>query len=368
MQLIACPWCGDREEEEFSYGGQAHVPYPGDPAALDDQAWAEYVFVRRQPAGAVPRTLAPHGGLSALVQRGPGHGHAPLPRHLPARPAAAGDRMSAREWRRADGFGERVDRDRPIAFTFDGSPYTGFAGGHPGQCAAGQRGHDPGPQRRSRSSARHRGGRRRGSLLPGGHRGGRTRSRCAWRPRSSWSRGLVARGLPGQGRLSSEPDRARYDSVHLHVDVAVVGAGPAGLVAALVAARAGLRVALVDERPAPGGSLVPVPRLGHRGRGRAGRLARRDGSCSAPPPSPSTTTGCCWRCSGAPITSRASPENLPRERGSGGSAPARSSWPPEPTSGPSPWPTTTVRVCCWRGRRTSSCTGTACWSAAGSCC
>ena len=73
--------------------------------------------------------------------------------------------------------------------------------------------------------------------------------------------GLVARGLPGQGRLATEPDPARYDAVHRHVDVAVVGAGPAGLVAALTAARAGLRVALVDERSEAGGSLLGAPEL-----------------------------------------------------------------------------------------------------------
>ena len=28
MQLIACPWCGPREETEFHYGGQAHIAYP----------------------------------------------------------------------------------------------------------------------------------------------------------------------------------------------------------------------------------------------------------------------------------------------------------------------------------------------------
>ena len=45
--------------------------------------------------------------------------------------------------------------------------------------------------------------------------------------------GLVARGLPGQGRLADVADSARYDAVHHHVDVLVVGAGPAGLAAAL---------------------------------------------------------------------------------------------------------------------------------------
>jgi len=68
--------------------------------------------------------------------------------------------------------------------------------------------------------------------------------------------GLVARGLPGQGRLADVPDSARYDAVHHHVDVLVVGAGPTGLAATLSAARAGARVALVDEQSEAGGSLL----------------------------------------------------------------------------------------------------------------
>ncbi|MFI9803745.1 sarcosine oxidase subunit delta [Streptomyces sp. NPDC052301] len=51
MQLITCPWCGEREEIEFHYGGQAHVAYPDDPYALDDEQWARYVFFRDNPKG-----------------------------------------------------------------------------------------------------------------------------------------------------------------------------------------------------------------------------------------------------------------------------------------------------------------------------
>ncbi len=67
--------------------------------------------------------------------------------------------------------------------------------------------------------------------------------------------GLVASGLAGKGWLSPEPDPARYDAVHAHCDVLVVGAGPAGLMAATVAADSGARVILADDRPTPGGSL-----------------------------------------------------------------------------------------------------------------
>ena len=52
MLQISCPWCGPRDETEYHYGGQAHVPYPEDPAALSEQEWAEYLFYRDNPKGA----------------------------------------------------------------------------------------------------------------------------------------------------------------------------------------------------------------------------------------------------------------------------------------------------------------------------
>jgi heterotetrameric sarcosine oxidase delta subunit len=51
MMLIACPWCGPREEAEFHYGGAAHVAYPAEPASLTDEEWARYLFYRDNPKG-----------------------------------------------------------------------------------------------------------------------------------------------------------------------------------------------------------------------------------------------------------------------------------------------------------------------------
>ena len=51
MLLIECPWCGQRPEPEFGYGGQAHVAHPADPPALDDEQWAQYLFFRANPKG-----------------------------------------------------------------------------------------------------------------------------------------------------------------------------------------------------------------------------------------------------------------------------------------------------------------------------
>jgi heterotetrameric sarcosine oxidase delta subunit len=52
MLQINCPWCGLRDEAEFIYGGEAHIVRPLDPAALSDEAWADYLFMRSNTKGA----------------------------------------------------------------------------------------------------------------------------------------------------------------------------------------------------------------------------------------------------------------------------------------------------------------------------
>jgi heterotetrameric sarcosine oxidase delta subunit len=60
--LIPCPWCGERDELEFTYGGEAEVAYPSDPAALSDEEWAQWLFFRSNPKGrSVERSVHTHG-------------------------------------------------------------------------------------------------------------------------------------------------------------------------------------------------------------------------------------------------------------------------------------------------------------------
>lgn len=62
MLQLTCPWCGPRDETEFHYGGQAHVPYPADPSALSDEEWAQYLFYRDNPKGPFAERWAHSGG------------------------------------------------------------------------------------------------------------------------------------------------------------------------------------------------------------------------------------------------------------------------------------------------------------------
>ncbi len=51
LLLIECPWCGPRDESEFSYSGEAHIVRPLQPEELTDEEWAAYLFYRRNVRG-----------------------------------------------------------------------------------------------------------------------------------------------------------------------------------------------------------------------------------------------------------------------------------------------------------------------------
>jgi len=64
------------------------------------------------------------------------------------------------------------------------------------------------------------------------------------------------RRAAGLGALSGQEDPDTYDQAHAFADLLVVGGGPAGLIAALGAARSGARVILADEAARMGGQAL----------------------------------------------------------------------------------------------------------------
>ena len=76
-------------------------------------------------------------------------------------------------------------------------------------------------------------------------------------PQAAWETyEKYIRKASGLGRSPREGDVDTYDHLNHHTDVLIVGAGPAGLSAALSAARSGARVILADEQAEMGGSLL----------------------------------------------------------------------------------------------------------------
>jgi len=77
-------------------------------------------------------------------------------------------------------------------------------------------------------------------------------------PRSAWKALYepLLRSAAGLGCAPSGPDPDRYSHRYAHCDVLVVGAGPAGLAAALAASAGGARVTICDEQPQVGGFLL----------------------------------------------------------------------------------------------------------------
>jgi sarcosine oxidase subunit alpha len=211
-------------------------------------------------------------------------------------------------WGKMTGFrltnGGRVDRTRPLSFTFDGHPYRGYAGD---TLASALIANDVYLVGRSFKFHRPRGIMTAGAEEPNAlvqlesgayavpnlratqielYDGLAARSLNAWPslrfdlatvngllspllvagfyyktfmwPRSFWHRLYepAIRRMAGLGVAPTESDPDIYDKIHTHADVVVVGAGPAGLAAARAASRSGARVMLVDEQAELGGSLL----------------------------------------------------------------------------------------------------------------
>ena len=47
MFLINCPYCGERDQSEFSSGGESHIERPKQPTELSDDEWADFLFMRK---------------------------------------------------------------------------------------------------------------------------------------------------------------------------------------------------------------------------------------------------------------------------------------------------------------------------------
>ena len=76
-------------------------------------------------------------------------------------------------------------------------------------------------------------------------------------PASMWMKyEAVIRQAAGLGKAPSEADPDSYDKTFAHADLLVVGGGPAGLAAALAAARSGARVVLAEQDARLGGWLL----------------------------------------------------------------------------------------------------------------
>jgi sarcosine oxidase subunit alpha len=179
-----------------------------------------------------------------------------------------------------------LDRERAISFEFEGKPFTGIAGDTIASALAAN-----GEWLLSRSFKYHR---PRGVLTMAGqdantlvqlpaspnaladrtHSGSLRSDRNAWmqmfarflpvgfyyhaffRPRGIWNLwSRYFRRKAGLGIIDESCRAHGYDKQYRFCDVAVIGAGPAGLSTAIAAAESGADVLLIDENPLLGGSL-----------------------------------------------------------------------------------------------------------------
>ena len=132
----------------------------------------------------------------------------------------------------------------------------------------------------------------------------------------------LIRRSAGLGRAARAPDPDAYEQGHVHCDVLVVGAGPAGLAAARAAGESGARVLLADERPHLGGTLALRSAASSAARQRQTGSRRAAPSSGALPEVRSfvapvcsgTTTTMSWAPSSASPITCAPRHHAPRQR------------------------------------------------------
>ncbi|MGE3617453.1 MAG: 2Fe-2S iron-sulfur cluster-binding protein, partial [Gemmatimonadales bacterium] len=154
--------------------------------------------------------------------------------------------------------GGLVDRERLLRFEWDGRPLTGLVGDTVASALLAN-----GIQVLGSSVT----GRPRGVMSAGaeeatgfGQLGDGTVSEPLVRlTGAELADGLVGTGLTVRGRLEPDGGRGRFDKRFAFADVVIVGAGPAGLAAALAAGRTGRRVLLVEQDFVLGGGLRRDP-------------------------------------------------------------------------------------------------------------
>ena len=209
MLLITCPWCGPRDETEYHYGGQAHVPYPEDPAALTDEEWAAYLFFRDNPKGPFAERWVHSRRLPPLVQRRARHrdvrGAGGLP---PERPRAAQRRRHPMtDQRTGSPTAAASTAARVLRFTVDGVELAGHPGDTLASALLANGSVEVGAVALPRPPARHRRRRRRGAQRPGADRRRRARSRCCPPRRPSCTTACPPRRCPGWAGSTRPPTR-----------------------------------------------------------------------------------------------------------------------------------------------------------------
>ena len=261
MLLIDCPYCGERPEIEFAYGGQAHIARARRARrTLDDQAWADFLYMRDNTKGVHAERWRHARGcgrfFNALRDTTTDHFLATYKTGEP-RPDAAGHRRARPvSFRTAARRPHRPHRGR-CASRSTAAPIAGFAGDTLASALLANGVHLVGPLVQVPPAARHPRRRLRGAERAGD---GDAATRRATRPNLRATQvelydGLVAR----EPEPLAEPRARRRPRQRL-----AVGVLPG-------------RLLLQDLHVAARGLEAPV-RAGHPPRRRPGRRADAAGS------------------------------------------------------------------------------------------